>query len=389
VRILFSCVAGFGHLYPLLPLARALAAEGHAVAIATGAGMQPAAQAAGFKTFAAGLDVPSAFAQLQMRFPNREYEQLVPEAIMQWYLPHLFGEIMAPAMVEDLEDVVETWRPDLIVHETYEFGAPVIAAAKGIPSIGQTLGLRWDGELLELVAGSVAPLWCARKLEPDRGAGVYRHLCLDIAPPALQTDARRFRGDCIRALRPVAAVPQASERLPSWMASRRPLPLVYMTLGTNTNSNCSMFRSVMDGLADLDVEVLVATGSTGDPGVLGPLPDNAHVERWVAQSLVLQQAALVICHGGAGTTLGSLAQGVPVLVLPQGADQYIIGDRLVASGAGLRLLPAQVTAAAIRHAAVQLLKPNSTYRIAARQVQAQIAAMPSPEETVHCVENLA
>ena len=46
----------------------------------------------------------------------------------------------------------------------------------------------------------------------------------------------------------------------------------------------------------------------------------------------------VVTHGGAGTTLGALAFGVPLLVLPQGADQYANAERVVAAGAGRQLL---------------------------------------------------
>jgi UDP:flavonoid glycosyltransferase YjiC (YdhE family) len=96
----------------------------------------------------------------------------------------------------------------------------------------------------------------------------------------------------------------------------------------------------------------------------------------------------VICHGGAGTVLGSLALGMPLLVVPQGADQYVISERVVRSGAGVRLLTEQVTPAAIRAAALELLQSESPYRLAARRVQAEILAMPAPEETVDCLTDV-
>jgi UDP:flavonoid glycosyltransferase YjiC (YdhE family) len=113
------------------------------------------------------------------------------------------------------------------------------------------------------------------------------------------------------------------------MASRRPVPLVYMTLGTTTNSDVSMFRSVIDGLSDVDVEVLLTVGPGNNPAAIGPLPANAHVDQHVPQSLLLPECSLVICHGGAGTTLGALTHGLPLVLLPQGADQYVISERVV------------------------------------------------------------
>jgi MGT family glycosyltransferase len=142
---------------------------------------------------------------------------------------------------------------------------------------------------------------------------------------------------------------------------------------------------VLDGLADVDVEVLLTVGPGNDPGALSPLPANAHVEPYVPQSLLLPRCAVVICHGGAGTTLGALAHGLPLLVLPQGADQYVIGERLVSSGAGLCLLMGEVNASTVRSAVLELLN-GVDHRAAARRVQQEIGAMPGPKQTVALIE---
>ena len=62
---------------------------------------------------------------------------------------------------------------------------------------------------------------------------------------------------------------------------------------------------------------------------------------YVPQSLLLPKCAAVICHAGAGTVLGALAAGLPLLLLPQGADQYVVADLVAAAGAGLKLAPAE------------------------------------------------
>lgn len=38
---------------------------------------------------------------------------------------------------------------------------------------------------------------------------------------------------------------------------------------------------------------------------LGPIPTDVHVEPWVSQGRVFRHAAVVVCHGGSGTTLGA------------------------------------------------------------------------------------
>jgi MGT family glycosyltransferase len=164
---------------------------------------------------------------------------------------------------------------------------------------------------------------------------------------------------------------------------------VYMILGTNfgTNADVLMFRSVIDGLDDLDVDVPITIGFGKDPSSIGPLPGNVHVENYVSQSLLLPHCSAVICHGGPGTTLSSLARGLPLLILPQGADQYVIGDLVLAAGVGLLLAPTDVNPSTIR-ANVLALPDEPVYREEARSLQREIAAMPGPEEAIHLIEEV-
>ena len=305
-------------------------------------------------------------------------------------MPHLFGEVLAPAMLDDLELVVQSWKPDVVVHETWEFAGPIAAASAGIPSICQTLGLRIDDMILESVAAAVAPLWQQRGLKPDPTAGLYRTLCLDTTPPNLQDHESAESRDVIHAMRPVAEPPIAGETLPQWIEQRRNVPLVYMTLGTNssTNSDVSMFRSVIDGLVDLDIDVLITIGFGKDPATIGPLAKNIHVENYVPQSLLLPYCSAVICHGGPGTILHSLAHGLPLLILPQGADQYVMGERVLESGVGLRLVPGDVNPSSVRASVLALLEEIS-YKVNAYRLKREIAAMPGPDEVVHLIEEVA
>ena len=75
-------------------------------------------------------------------------------------------------------------------------------------------------------------------------------------------------------------------------------------------------------------------------------------------------------------------RGVPMLAIPQGADQFLNAGRVVDSGVGLRLLPDELSAAT----AVQALLDDDRYRDAARVHQASIEAMPAPEAVVRILE---
>jgi UDP:flavonoid glycosyltransferase YjiC (YdhE family) len=387
VRVLITAVSGYGHLHPLLPLARALSDAGHDVAIATGRELRPRAEAAGFEAYDAGMAPGAALERLPELFGDQVYNRLAPAEILGWYLPHLFGETFAPAMLHDLEPLVRSWRPDVVLHDTWELAGPIAAAGAGIPSVCQTLGLRIDGRILDSTAAAVAPLWRQRGLDPDPTAGIYRHLCLDTAPPSFNPYGAPGGRDVLHQLRPIAPPPAPGELLPPWIEREREVPLVYMTLGTNTNSDASMFRSVIDGLSGMEVDLLVTIGFGRDPASIVSSAGNAHVEGYVPQSLLLPRCSAVICHGGAGTTLQSLALGLPLLILPQGADQYVIGDLVHAAGAGLVLPPADVDPSTVQANVVALLD-EPAHRAGARRLQREIAAMPGPEEAVCLIEEV-
>jgi UDP:flavonoid glycosyltransferase YjiC (YdhE family) len=132
----------------------------------------------------------------------------------------------------------------------------------------------------------------------------------------------------------------------------------------------------------------VTVGPAGDPAALGPLPGSVRVERFVPQGVLLPHLAVVAHHGGSGTMLGALAHGLPQLLLPHGADQFMNAQALVDSGAGLRLLPEQITPQTVADA-VQALLREARHREAASRIAAEIAAMPEPARVVAELERLA
>jgi UDP:flavonoid glycosyltransferase YjiC (YdhE family) len=103
---------------------------------------------------------------------------------------------------------------------------------------------------------------------------------------------------------------------------------------------------------------------------------------------VLRRSAAVVCHGGAGTVLGAAAAGVPMVCLPQAADQFRGAEGVVGSGAGRSLHPDEVTASSVVQA-VQAVLDDSRHRSAAVRLRDEIATMPSPDEVAGQLERVA
>ncbi len=378
VRVLFTTRPLAGHVIPTLPLVRALEAAGHEVALASaGAALEHARQAA-LPCFEAGLSDSAARGELRRR--SARLAELPPHEGRRLFFTEGFGRLELEARLPELERIVGEWRPALLVHDLAELAGPLAAAAAGIPWVDHSYGPAVPRDLLEAGTEAAAPQWRARGLEPRvLGGSLY----VDICPPALQLPGEP-RAPRVQPLRP--AKPRRHDPA-AWPHSFPGRPAVYVSLGTVWNRQPDVFRTVLEGLARFELEPLVTVGPGNDPELLGPQPPHVHVERFVPQAQVLPAMDLVVTHGGAGTMLGAFACGLPLLVLPQGADQFANAERVVAAGAGLALTPAELSADAVASGVGALLS-EARYREAARRIQSEIAAMPEPADVVPVLEAL-
>lgn len=374
MRVLFSCTAGIGHFFPLVPLARGFAASGHDVAFATADPSAEAAAAAGFEVLPAGLGQAELGPLLAGH--RQRLEEIPPAERRPAAFVGRFARVEGPAKVEPLLAAAREWRPDLIVHEAADLAGPLAAAVLGIGSAVHGFGRIMPRVCYERAQEHVAPLWETAGLEPEPLCGAYRGAYIDICPPSFGTEGPP-EGVPSYALRPEAEA--GVDGAPSWLAGLAD-PLVYVTLGTVFN-DAEVMRTLLEGLADVDGSVVATVGRNLDPASFEPLPAHLRVERWLPQALVLDRAAATVAHGGSGSTIAALARGLPLLLVPQGADQFENAGRCAELGAALVLMPGEVTPEAVREGVAALLEQPS-YRQAAEAVAAEIAAMPAPEDVV-------
>ena len=228
MRVLLTCRPLTGHYRPMLPLARALGAAGHDVAFASGEPIVGEAEADGFTSFRAGLGVE---AREQL---GPEVGSLPPAQIRSFMFRELFVNIELGPRADDLMEIVEAWKPHIIVHEVAEFAAPLVATAFGIPYADHSYGPAVPLDVIRAAGEAAAPHWHRHGLEPDALGGLYRHLYLDVCPASLQI------GDVVttdvQELRAFESVPSAEPK-PAWLDALPALPTVYVTLGTMYNKN--------------------------------------------------------------------------------------------------------------------------------------------------------
>ncbi len=387
MRVLCTCLPGHGHFNPMLALAQSLTKAGHEVAFATAADFCPHIERTGFAAFHAGLPLARQMADARAAYP--EQDRLVAMDRFEQFVPRMLAGVAAPARAADLVPIVEDWKPDLLVHDETEFAGPVAAAEAGIPWADQSVGIMRPRAMARLAGETLAPL--ARQHGVDVGlfGGLYRWLYIDVAPPSLQS-AEIAGVEVAHQVQNATIEPGAEgEALPAWVGDLpADRPVVYVSLGTVFNAKArDVFGAVLEALASEPVTAILTIGSDNDPADFGPQPDHIHVERFIPQSLLLPYCDAVVNQGGTAI-LPILAHGLPLLVLPQGANQFHNAAACVAAGVGRRLVPGEVTADAVRRD-VRALLDDADLRAAAGRVKEEIEAMPGPERGVELLERLA
>lgn len=384
LRVLCTCLPGVGHFLPMLPLARALAGAGHDVAFATAGEFLPQIEQHGFAVFPAGLSLPEQMQQAAQRFPDQHALPSGKERFCT-FVPRMLAGVAAPARAMDLVPILREQRPDVIVHDETDFGAPVAAAVAGIPYADHSVAVFRPLQAARLAREAIVPLWEEWGVELGPFGGLFQYLYLDVCPPGLQSPEINQID---------VAHPMTNVRLgagdasaPEWISDLRPVPTVYVSLGTLFNQDPHVFAVILKALEDRDLNVIVTIGADQDPAVLGPQPEHVHIEGFIPQSVLLPHCDVVINQGGTAI-FEILAHGLPLLVLPRGANQFNNAGACVAAGVARSLLPDEVTVDAVG-AAVRALIDEPSCSERARLLSREIAVMPGPEHGAALVEQLA
>lgn len=115
-------------------------------------------------------------------------------------------------------------------------------------------------------------------------------------------------------------------------------PPVYIGFG-------SMVTSKPQRIIQIAIEALKKTGQRGiivngwDGYVPGKVPDNILILKEVPHSWLFPKMAVLVHHGGAGTTAEGLRSGIPSVIVPFAFDQLFWGKRLQKAGLGPEPIP--------------------------------------------------
>jgi len=376
MRVLFTSTRGAGHVQPLLPYARALVERGHDVLVAAPAEVGETLRQAGLPHAPFAHPGNDVLKPIWARFRGASEAEMMAIAASE-----IFAGANARAALPMLQETMRSFRPEVVVRDSVEFAALVASAALGVRCTRVAVhSVSFEESLPPLVEGPIAALRESVGLASDAGASLRDEAVFSSFPASLDVLPSGTRMRSPFRARVVEEPPSSAPG--AWAEAADPRPLIYITFGSllgGLPEYRATYRNSLDAVAELPVRALLTTGRDIEPGALGTVPANVHVEQWIPQRNVLPRAAALVCHGGSGTLLGGLAAGLPLVVIGMGADQPHNGRLIAKAGAGLALTKPDVSEL---RAAIQSVLGSPEHRLQAQRLAREIAEMPTIEEAV-------
>ena len=424
-RFLFTVWPFPGHIHPNVAIARALQRRGHEAAFYTGKSLTASLENEGLRVFPFRSVDEQHIEESVLRLDAMSLQwwrgAQRKKMLQQW----LIGTV--PGQLDDLKDVYEAWRPDvlvcdpamwgplLVIHETARTPLAVMSYVAACmlpgpegPIVGlplpraDTAAARFGHRVLRWIANAVSSdvrrsadaLRARHGLQPigTTVTAFAGKMPLYLVPSSPGYDRhRRDLPPSVQYIGPCQWDKPGSTAPPAWLTDLpRDLPIAYVTEGTMHSKEPRLLRASLEGLAGLPMRVIATTGKHRDPRSLelGVIPENARVERWVPHSDLLPRLDVLVTTGGTGTVLAALCAGVPQVIVPMAWDQPENAWRIAEAGAGIRIAPGDCTPENIR-AAVDRVLTDDSFKRNARRLGAELARYGGADQAAELLEVLA
>jgi MGT family glycosyltransferase len=296
-------------------------------------------------------------------------------------------------MALDLLSVVNAWRPDVVVREPMEFAGCVVAEALNIPHAvcGPLFSYwqeAWHDKPGEVSKPNLDKLRRSHGLPADpQLTMLHRYLYLAFLPPAfLHPDLSP--PPTVHFLRPASFNQSGTEKLPDWITRLPARPTVHASLGTVFHRTPGVFKAIIEGLQDQDINLIVAVGRDQDPSMFGARSPNVWIERYIPHALLLPHCDAVITHAGFSSVIACIEQGLPMVTIPLGGgDQPGNSNRCAALGVARVIEPGERMPDVIRDAVLDVLH-DPQYRQNAIRLKQDLRSLPDVEHAVELLERL-
>lgn len=366
-----------GHVIPTLAVVRELVSRGHRVSYAVTAEFADDVRAVGASPVL--YEAPE---------PGEAPEDMVVGVTQ--------AVIVNVAALPQLEAAFGTDVPDVVLSDVYAWAGPLLAARWGVPAVQLApTHIPYDGAVreffgLEDIAQIPGFPELAGALEEFGVPGGVHALTL--APPrtvAFFPRSFQRRPETVKAGEVWWVGPAISDRAfqGRWQRPEGDKPVLYVSLGSQFNRRPEFYRSCMEAFEGSGWHVVMSVGAEPAEAGLGPVADGFEVHANVPQLDVLAAASVFVTHGGMGSLMEAFSLGVPVVVVPQMAEQRVNAGQVEELGVGRHLPREQATAEALREA-VRTLVDDRRVASAVARLRQEISAAGGAAAAADVVEKI-
>lgn len=351
------------HVLPGLGIVRELVARGHRVTYANDPVMADRIEATGAELVTCTSVLPVA----DNNWPTD------PVAAMDLFLDE------AMQALPQLHAAYDHDPADLYLYDIGAYAARALAESQGRPLMQLSPSfVAWEGYEEEVAAhlrglpGAPAHRerfgrWLAgcgaTTLDVDAFSGPPAR-ALALIPEAMQPSADRVDSGTVTFVGPCFDAHADTGR---WTRPEGTAKVLLISLGSAYTHRPEFYRQCLAAYGNLPGwHVVLQIGRHTDPRELGDIPPNVEVHSWAPQRAILEQADAFVTHAGMGGCGEGLLAGVPMIAVPQGAEQFMNADRLVELGVARRIDTPDATADTLRAALNDLVTDPETARRSAR-----------------------
>jgi UDP:flavonoid glycosyltransferase YjiC (YdhE family) len=383
MRIMFTAIPTHSHIAPMLPFVDSAVRAGHEVTFVTGEEGMSLVDRPGVRAMEAGHSWAESSEWYDNLLTDTSPALNSPDEALLHFVLNVFSRFLAHGMAVELVPLVAELRPDVVISETSELAGRAAAAHAGIPHVVHGFGPQQSWDLVGPCTEAISRLQAAYGIPRAVSEGWNDELYLDVWPAVLDDTSRKMFGNVLPMRSAVVAPPLPADAVLVGLPHER---TVYVTVGTMFNATASGVRalekltSVFDGFP---VNAVVTVGRDGDVDRFDRAVENVRVRHFVQQDAVLPHVDAVLSHGGAGTSLGALAHGVPHVMMPIATDQHRIAERVASAAAGI-VLAEEATVDGIRASVLEVLH-DQRFRDGARAASPALRAIPDADEVLRTV----
>ncbi|MBO5160518.1 MAG: glucosyltransferase [Lachnospiraceae bacterium] len=358
-KIVFFCIPAHGHTNPTLGVVRELVSRGHQVWYYSYNIMREKIESAG-ATFVSCDDY-----DMEQKLTPKDSVRVGKDLAFSTKILVDTTLALDDKVCEDMKRL----KPDCIVADSMAVWGKAIAIKLGIPFVSSTTTFAFNqysakimkqgiGELVRMLISMPKITKNIKRLQ-DKGYPIKSVLDIiqnddnthtivytssDFQPCAdTFSDKYVFVGPSIR---------PATDKIVKTKEK-----LIYISMGTVNNDMMPLYKTCITTLADTEYQVIISVGNLVSINEFGKMPENISVYEHVDQIAVLQAADIFLSHCGMNSVNESLYFGVPLLMLPQTAEQGGVAERVHQLGAGIKLK--KTDGASIIYAINKLFSVNS------------------------------